>query len=54
VLIKRLSIKLGTTEKSKKEVEELIESLGTQYKGTDYHLVFNNCNNFSNTLSNVR
>jgi hypothetical protein len=32
------------------EVQEVVQALGNEYKGTAYHLLERNCNHFSNEL----
>ena len=41
---------IGETSLGAQEVQELVQQLGSEYKGTSYHLLERNCNHFSNEL----
>lgn len=49
----RESIQLGYTDFSRDEVSRIVEQLGLQFRGNSYHLIGNNCNHFSDTMSRV-
>ncbi|XP_037960016.1 deubiquitinase DESI2-like isoform X2 [Teleopsis dalmanni] len=49
----RQSMRIGATSLSDHNVEELIDAMGTTFSGSRYHLIQNNCNHFSNALTNV-
>jgi hypothetical protein len=52
--LQRCSIEIGQTDLNEMEIEELVQSIGSKYTGSDYHLVFKNCNHFSDYLCQVR
>ena len=41
---------IGETSMGAQEVQEVVQQLGSEYKGTSYHLLERNCNHFSNEL----
>lgn len=41
---------IGETSLGAQEVQEVVQQLGSEYKGTSYHLLERNCNHFSNEL----
>ncbi|XP_052766936.1 deubiquitinase DESI2-like [Mya arenaria] len=47
------SIILGSTDFTMDEVTKIVEELGKQFKGDQYHLLNKNCNHFSAELSKV-
>jgi len=49
----RKSIEIGRTDFTKVEIEHLIILLGKEYRGIDYHLMNNNCNDFSKKFCKV-
>lgn len=46
----RESIELGEYKGTTKDLETVVNSLRNTFKGTDYHLLTNNCNHFANAL----
>ena len=46
----RESVVIGETSLGAQEVQEVVQQLGSEYKGTAYHLLERNCNHFSNEL----
>lgn len=53
VSICRESIEVGYTDFTRPEIEQIIEQLGDQYRGDQYHLLRKNCNHFSAALVEV-
>lgn len=51
--LKRQSIQIGTTDFTDEEVRRIIEELGNQFRGDKYHLMNNNCNHFSQGVTQV-
>lgn len=49
----RQSITIGTTDFTEQEVRRIIEELGNQFRGDKYHLMNNNCNHFSQAVTQV-
>lgn len=47
----RLSIELGTSTLSPKEIISALDQLKSEYSGKSYNLILRNCNNFSNDVS---
>ncbi|ELU07723.1 hypothetical protein CAPTEDRAFT_114234 [Capitella teleta] len=45
------SLVIGTTDFSPEDVRQMVETLGRDYKGDQYHLLNKNCNHFSTALS---
>jgi hypothetical protein len=43
---------LGTTTKTQEELHEFLRSISSQFSAATYDLLNNNCNNFSNAVSN--
>lgn len=52
--IHRQSIQIGCTDFNEEEVRRIIEEIGNQFRGDRYHLMNNNCNHFSSSLTQVR
>lgn len=50
----RETIVIGYTDFNDDEVREIIKTMGSEYKGDQYHLLHRNCNHFSDALSKVR
>eukprot|EP01033_Poteriospumella_lacustris_P016361 gene16360-11694_t len=46
----RESIELGEYKGTAKDLETVVNNLRSSFKGTDYHLLTNNCNHFANAL----
>jgi hypothetical protein len=46
----RESLDLGEYKGTSKDLEMVINGLRSQFKGSDYHLLNNNCNHFANVL----
>ncbi|PNW69915.1 hypothetical protein CHLRE_17g698100v5 [Chlamydomonas reinhardtii] len=46
----RESILMGETHLSQAEIHALVQRMGNDYKGTNYHLLQRNCNHFANDL----
>lgn len=51
--IHRQSIQIGCTDFNEEEVRRIIEEIGNQFRGDRYHLMNNNCNHFSSSLTQV-
>ena len=51
--IYRETIVIGTTDFNPNDVKSLIELLGKEYRGDQYHLLNKNCNHFSSALLQV-
>ena len=49
----RESVAIGRTDFTKAEVIKIAESLGLKYIGSKYHLLNNNCNNFTEEFCQV-
>lgn len=49
----RQSIQIGYTDFSDEDVRRIVEELGNQFRGDKYHLMNNNCNHFSGSLTQV-
>jgi len=49
----RESIMIGTTDFLEVDVRSIIEQLGKEYRGDQYHLLNKNCNHFSSALLEV-
>jgi PPPDE putative peptidase domain len=47
----RCHLKLGEVNKSYSEIDRVVQSLHDQFLGTDYHILYRNCNTFSDALS---
>uniref|UniRef100_A0A6B2LIA8 PPPDE domain-containing protein n=1 Tax=Arcella intermedia TaxID=1963864 RepID=A0A6B2LIA8_9EUKA len=47
----RMTIDLGETKISIHKFKQLIQELGVQFTGARYHILYQNCNHFSNELS---
>jgi len=54
IILRRESIVIGTTDFLEEDVRNIIEQLGREYKGDQYHLLNKNCNHFSAALLEVR
>ncbi|KAG1681599.1 hypothetical protein FOA52_014107 [Chlamydomonas sp. UWO 241] len=46
----RESIYMGDSDLTRTEVQQLVQAMGTEYKGNRYHLLQRNCNNFASDL----
>ena len=51
--IYRESIILGTTDFTPSDVKKIIDQLGKEYRGDQYHLLNKNCNHFSSVMAQV-
>ncbi|XP_017149121.2 deubiquitinase DESI2 [Drosophila miranda] len=49
----RQSIQIGCTDFTYEEVRRIVEELGNQFRGDRYHLMNNNCNHFSGSLTQI-
>lgn len=49
----RQSIQIGSTDFTEEEVRRIVEEIGNQFRGDRYHLMNNNCNHFSSSLTQV-
>uniref|UniRef100_A0A336K918 CSON015250 protein n=1 Tax=Culicoides sonorensis TaxID=179676 RepID=A0A336K918_CULSO len=49
----RQCIQIGTTDFTEEEVRRIIEELGNQFRGDKYHLMNNNCNHFSQSVTQI-
>ncbi|XP_031572173.1 deubiquitinase DESI2-like [Actinia tenebrosa] len=49
----RESIKLGITEITEEELNDIVREMGARYTGVSYHLIDKNCNHFTSELSQV-
>lgn len=54
MLICRETINMGTTDFNPTDVKAIVELLGKQFRGDQYHLLNKNCNHFSAALLQVR
>jgi hypothetical protein len=50
----RESIKIGTTDFTKEEIEQIVVLMGRDFRGIDYHLMNKNCNSFSSKFCKVK
>ncbi|EFJ49855.1 hypothetical protein VOLCADRAFT_73996 [Volvox carteri f. nagariensis] len=46
----RESIPMGETTMTQQEIHHLVQRMGNEYKGNNYHLLQRNCNHFANDL----
>lgn len=46
-----MSIKIGTTSLTRRQVEMLVLELGTHYSGKTYNIISKNCNHFGDEFS---
>ena len=49
-MVWRESVVIGETDLDPQEVQEVVQQLGTAYRGNAYHLLERNCNHFSDEL----
>lgn len=49
----RQSIQIGSTDFTEEDVRRIVEEIGNQFRGDRYHLMNNNCNHFSSSLTQV-
>jgi hypothetical protein len=47
------TILLGYTTKTKEEFEQIIQDLQAKWPRNAYHVLTNNCNNFTDTVANL-
>lgn len=47
------SVQVGCTDFTEEEVRRIVNELGKQFRGDRYHLMNNNCNHFSGSLTQV-
>ncbi|OWF40036.1 desumoylating isopeptidase 2-like [Mizuhopecten yessoensis] len=47
------SIHIGTTDFMPEDVKRIVEQLGKGFRGDRYHLLNNNCNHFSSSLTQI-
>ena len=52
VVVFRESIYMGDTDLTQAEVLQLVQKMGTDFKGNRYHLLQRNCNHFATELCN--
>jgi len=50
----RQSLELGYTDFTQPEIEQLVEQMGVEYRGDQYHLLKKNCNHFAQAFVEVR
>ena len=51
--VRRESILIGSTDFLQEDVVKIVEQLGREYKGDQYHLLNKNCNHFTSALIDV-
>ena len=44
---------IGQTDFSRSDVQGIIEQMGREYKGMQYHLLKKNCNHFTTAMTTV-
>lgn len=49
----RQSIQIGSTDFAEEDVRRIIEEIGNQFRGDQYHLMNKNCNHFSSALTQI-
>lgn len=49
----RQSIQIGSTDFTEEDVRRIIEEIGNQFRGDQYHLMNKNCNHFSSALTQI-
>ena len=49
----RETIHIGTTDFNPEDVKNIVENLGKEFRGDQYHLLNKNCNHFSTSLTQV-
>ncbi|XP_017468286.1 PREDICTED: desumoylating isopeptidase 2 isoform X1 [Rhagoletis zephyria] len=49
----RQSIQIGCTDFTYEEIRRIVDELGNQFRGDRYHLMNNNCNHFSSSLTQI-
>lgn len=47
------TITVGYTDFNKNEINEIINNLGNEFRGDQYHLLHKNCNHFVDALSKI-
>lgn len=45
------AIEIGSTDFTRKEIEQIVKLMGREFRGIDYHLINKNCNSFSSQFS---
>lgn len=45
------SIKIGTTDFTPTDVKNIVEQIGKDFRGDQYHLLYRNCNHFATALT---
>ena len=49
----RTSIHVGTTDFNPNDIKHIVETLGKEYRGDQYHLLNKNCNHFTESVVQV-
>ena len=52
-LIYRETIEMGSTDFNPGDIANIMEQMGKEYKGEQYHLLNKNCNHFTSAVTNV-
>lgn len=50
----RESIRMGRTDFTPEDVRKIVDQLGKDFKGDQYHLLNKNCNHFTASLTQVK